>query len=33
MAGVAQHAHARWLIRKSLIFETTLLTLEVAEFQ
>jgi hypothetical protein len=33
MVGVAARAHARWLIRKALIFETTLLTPEVAEFQ
>jgi hypothetical protein len=33
MVGVAARAHARWVIRKSLIFETTLLTPEVAEFQ
>jgi hypothetical protein len=33
MVGVAAGAHVRWLIRKSLIFETTLLTPEVAEFQ
>jgi len=30
---VSEHAHARWLIRESLICETSLLTPDMAEFQ
>jgi hypothetical protein len=33
MDTVAERAHTLELIRKSLIFETTLLTPDVAEFQ